>query len=74
MTAYELMLSLHEVCQFRSTSRKPAVASNSELRRMLDEKAVRINGKALAAKDNIEFPITSIVMFKNKPDSRITLL
>jgi hypothetical protein len=74
MTGLQYILTLHEVCQFRSTERKPGPCSNSELRRLLDQGALRLNGQIVRSKDYIPLPITSAVLFPKKPDSRITIL
>lgn len=50
------------------------VASNSEIRRWLDQGAIRINGVTPKADDLIEFPITDLVLFWRKDKKRITLV
>lgn len=74
MTGLDYILSLNEVCQFHSTERPPEKASKSELRRLLDQSALRINGKVVKSKDKIEFPITSVVLFPKSDKKRITIL
>lgn len=74
MTGFEYALSLHEVCKFQSQEKKIGLMSNTELRRKLDEGAWRINGRVVRSKDEIEFPITSVVIFPKSEKKRITIL
>jgi hypothetical protein len=74
MNALDLILDLHEVCQFRSQERGPGPASNSELRRILDQNGFHINGKPHKCKDTIVFPIQSLVLFPASNKRRTTLL
>lgn len=48
------------------------IASNSEVRRWLDNAAIRFNGKALKPKDLLDFPLHSVVLFPKA--NRITIL
>jgi hypothetical protein len=74
MTGLEYIMNLNEVCQFRSTERKPGPCSNSELRRLLDQGALRVNGQVVKSRDAIPFPVASAVMFPKAVNGRITLL
>jgi hypothetical protein len=74
MTGLEYILSLNEVCQFHSTERPPEKASKSELRRLLDQSSLRINGKVVRSKDEVEFPIVSVILFPKSEKKRITIL
>jgi hypothetical protein len=74
MTGLDLILSLHEVCQFRSQERGPGPASKSELRRIVDQNGFHVNGKAVNTKTELEFPITSVVLFPKSKTKRCTLL
>lgn len=47
-------------------------ASNSEVRRWLENSAVRFNGKPLKPKDMLDFPLYSVVLFPK--GNRITIL
>lgn len=47
-------------------------ASNSEVRRWLENSAIRFNGKALKPKDMLDFPLYSVVLFPK--GNRITIL
>lgn len=64
MKAYELMMCFHEVCRFQTKEgSKVGVASNKEVRRWLDNKAIEINGEKFKAEDDLPSEIISIVMF-----------
>jgi len=67
-------MSLHEVCRFRSQERSPAIASNSELRRLCDQKAFHINGEPVTSKEIIDYPIISVVFLPSSKKKRCTIL
>lgn len=71
MTAWDFLKSIHSACQFMSRERT-GKASNSELKRWLQNKSVIINGKRPAFDDDIDFPITQMVLFPKK--NRVTLM
>lgn len=68
----DYIMSMHSVCQFRSTENPPGPASNSEIRRLVDQAAFRVNGQAYKCNDIIELPVTSLVVFPKK--RRTTIL
>jgi hypothetical protein len=72
MRALDYVLSMHEVCRFRSMERPPGEASGSELRRLVDQKAFEINGKRPTCNEEIELPVTSFIAFPKK--RRTTIL
>lgn len=49
-------------------------ATNSELRRWLNDGAIEINGKRPKADDIIKFPITSLVFFPKSNSNRRTIV
>lgn len=71
MTAYEWLRNLGPV-GFWDVSEKKA-ASNSTLRRFVEQGAIRFNGKVLKPNDKLDFPILSVVMFP-KSDKQYTTL
>ena len=74
MTGLSFLLSLHEVCIFQTREgKKTGKASNSELRRWLQNKAVLVNGEALDWNEEMDFPVFSMVLFP-KAEGRVTLL
>lgn len=71
MTALDYMLHLHKGVHGFWSKEDKKVASNSEIRRWLENSAVRFNGRALKVKDMLDFPLHSIVMFPKA--NRITI-
>jgi hypothetical protein len=78
VTAFEFITRIHRLGH---TDEKPAgfwsregkgVASNSEVRRWLENSAIRFNGKALKPKEMLDFPLHSVVLFPK--GDRITIL
>lgn len=72
MTALEYMLHLHKDCAFWDYA-EGRPASNGAIRRMLDNKAVEINGRRMAPHDQVDFPIASLVLYP-KSTRRTTLV
>ena len=70
-TAYEWLLGLGKE-GFWDVAEKKA-ASNSTLRRFIEQGAIRFNGKVVKPNDKLDFPILSIVMFP-KSDKQYTTL
>lgn len=68
MTTLQLLISLHEVCCFQTREGKKAgKASNSELRRWIQNKAVLFNSETVELHEEIDFPIFSLVLFPKNP-------
>jgi len=66
--AFDFLKRLHKVCQFQTREkRKVGLASNSELRRWIQNKAFVVNGIRVGVDENIAFPITSCVLFPKNP-------
>ena len=73
VTALEFVMRIHNSGTLGFWSRElNAPASNSEVRRWLDNAAVRFNGKPLKPKDMLDFPLYSVIMFPKA--NRITIL
>lgn len=79
MTALEFVLSMRP-CVPMSRERKAdgtaennGLASNSEVRRWLDQSAVIINGKKPKAKEKITLPVTQLIFFPKSEKSRTTV-
>jgi hypothetical protein len=70
-TAYEWLLGLGKE-GFWDVAEKKA-ASNSTLRRFIEQGAIRFNGKVVKPNDKLYFPILSVVMFP-KSDKQYTTL
>ena len=69
MTAFFFLKDVNDVCCFMSRER-PGRASNSELKRWIQNKAVVINGKPVKFDEEIVFPVTEMYLF---PKNRVTL-
>lgn len=73
LTAWQWLISLHQVCHFQTREgKKVGRASNSELKRWIENKALVINGEPVAPGEPIDFPMTSVVLFPKH--GRVTLL
>lgn len=74
MNSFQWLLGLHEVCQFQTKEGlKFGKASNSELRRWINNGVVHINNKRMAIEDEIPDSIESIVLFPNNKKAITTL-
>ena len=71
MTAWDFLKDLNTVCHFMSRER-PGRASNSELKRWLQSKAVEINGERPCFDALVQFPVNQMVLFPTK--RRTTLM
>jgi hypothetical protein len=71
-TVLSFLVSLHQVCSFQTREgKKVGKASNSELRRWIQNKALIINGETVEWNEPLDFPMHSVVLFPNRA---ITLL
>lgn len=68
MTAWTFIIDLNKVCFFMSRERRGR-ASNSELKRWLENKAVRVNGESIHWNDEMVFPVVSFVLFPKNPST-----
>lgn len=66
MNAWMFLRELHKVCHFMSRE-KQGEATNSELKRWLQNGAVVCNGEKLQWDEPMDFPIHSFVLFPNNP-------
>lgn len=73
MKALEFMLDLHKVCHFQTKEgKRVGLASNGEIRRWIQARAVLFNNEPVDLFEEIDFPIFSLVLFP-RAESRITL-
>lgn len=70
MNAWEFLRELHGVCHFQSRERS-GEASFSELRRWIQNGALKVNGERVSWDEMMDFPVFSVVLFPNHP---VTLL
>jgi hypothetical protein len=69
MTAWDFLKELNKVCCFMSRERG-GKATNSELKRWLQNKSVSINGIRMEFDQEVGFPITEMFLF---PKRKVTL-
>lgn len=73
MTALEFIISLRPAVPMGFQGTKPIEASNGQIRRWLQDKAIIINGTKPGPQDEIQYPITQVVFFPKSPDRRATI-
>lgn len=73
MQALAFILSMRPAVPF-SIERPCQPASNGEVRRWFQNKAVRINGAFPGWGDEIDFPITELVFFPRSANRKTTVL
>lgn len=72
MNAWEFLRGLHEVCSFQTKEgKKVGLASASELKRWIQNKALLVNGEPVEWNEQMDFPMFSVVLFPRHP---VTLL
>ena len=68
MKVIEILKLLDDWCHFNTREgRKVGPVSNSELKRWCMNKAVEINGERVNWDQEIQFPITSMILFPKNP-------
>lgn len=67
MNAWMFLRELNEVCSFQSKEKRVGQATNSELKRWIQNKSLVINGEAVDWDEEIDFHIFSVVLFPKKP-------
>lgn len=71
VTAYEWLMRLGKMGFWDRAEKK--AASNSTLRRWIEQGAIRFNGRIVKPNDVLDFPILSVVLFP-KSESQYTTL
>lgn len=72
MTAWQFLRHINEVCHFQTREgKRVGSASNSELKRWIENKAFIINDETVKWDEPIDFPVYSVVLFPKHP---VTLL
>ena len=66
MNAWQFLIELNKMCQFHSIENPKKKASNSELKRWLQNNAVECNGEKLKHDEIMDFAIFSLVLFPKK--------
>ena len=68
MKVIELLRNLHKMCHFQTREgRKVGEASVSELKRWCNNNAVILNNERVKWDQEIQYPITSLVLFPKNP-------
>ncbi len=74
MNCLQYLMGINESCQFMSIEKKGIKASNSELRRWFNNKAVEINFQTPKPEDELPDFVKSLVLFPNSKMKRTTLV
>ena len=73
VTTWEWLRFIHLSCRFQTREgSKVGLASNSELKRWIEQSALRINGAIVKWNDELSFPIETATLFTKH--NRISLL
>lgn len=74
-TVLQYILRIHSLCQFLSKDRPgTGKASNSEIRRWIEQGAVLLNTERCLPQEALDFPVFSVVFFPKSDKQRTTLL
>lgn len=65
MKAWQFLIDLHSVCHFMSRERS-GKASNSELKRWLQNQSVIINGRRIKWNEEVDFPVKECILFPKR--------
>lgn len=65
MTGWMYLRELHTVCQFHSKERT-GLATNSELKRWLQNQTVLLNGRRIRWDEEVDFPVYQLVLHPEK--------
>lgn len=61
MNAWEYLRNLNEVCYFMSRERE-GKATNSELKRWLQNQSVQLNGRRIKWDESVAFPVEQLIL------------
>lgn len=70
MNAWEYLRELHTVCKFHSKERE-GKATNSELKRWLQNQSVLLNNRRIKWNEEVDFPVEQLILFPKR--NRITI-
>lgn len=73
LTALQFMIRLHSMSPFWSMEQNRN-ASNSEIRRWIEQGGITFNGEKMQPNETIDFPLFSLIMFPKSESRRCTLL
>lgn len=72
--AFDLIFKLGVIPMSIEKKSPPEYPTRSEIRRWLDQKAVRINGTFPNSKDMVTYPITDLVFFPKSAKRKTTVI
>lgn len=72
LTVLQYMLVMHNMCHFWSIE-KQSVASNAEIKRWIQQKAILINGKPRGLNDLVDCRVESLVLFPKSNNRKIVI-
>ena len=72
MNYWQYLMELNKWCQFTSREGRGGKASNSELKRILKNQAMSVNGVKVKWDEEVIFPIKSLTLFTKH--NKITIL
>lgn len=72
-TIFQFIKELHLICQFQSIETPNKLASNSEIRRWIDQSSVLINNERCKPDELLDFPIISMVLFPKSDTKKTTI-
>ena len=70
MTAWEYLRELNSVCRFHSRERT-GIATNSELKRWLQNQSVQLNNRRIKWNEEVDFPVNQLILFPKR--KRVTI-
>ena len=83
MAALQYMIRVHEFPHGKPDGKAKTgfwsheqnrIASNSELRRWIQQGAILFNGERMEPNEPIDFPLNSVILFPKSDKKRITIL
>lgn len=74
MNCRQWIVELNKTCSFMSVEQGCKRATNSELSRWIEQGSLLINGERVSLKEEMDFPIISVVLHPKSKNRRITLI
>jgi hypothetical protein len=74
MKIHAWLKDLHSLCRFMSIEVPGKVASNSELRRWIEQGSLIMNAERVMPDELLDFPLISVVLFPKSEKRKVTLL
>jgi hypothetical protein len=76
LTALQYLIQVHTygAGRFWSVENPKKAASNSELRRWIDQKSLYINGRPVTCNEVLDYDFDSVILFPKNARRRVTLV